>query len=68
MAGVDGLSARGHNNVITIMSKISAMMAEKSSLPSSTIDLSAAENFLIRPELIAIYKAAIEEKPTSRVL
>ena len=57
-----GLSRRGWSNVASIMPKIKTAAAERSRLDSPNIDLSSAENWLIRGELIEICKEAITEK------
>lgn len=67
MATVGDLSARGRSNVELIMPMISKLIAEKQRSQDITIDLSTAENWLIRNELIDIFKAAIAENLIPRV-
>ncbi|KAL9084060.1 MAG: hypothetical protein Q9165_008261 [Trypethelium subeluteriae] len=54
-----GLSMRGWSNVGAIMPKIRGAVAERSRLDNPNIDLATAENWLIRDEIINIYKDAI---------
>lgn len=67
MATAGSISSRGRNNVDAIMPKISALIEEKFKSPASTIDLSTAENWLIRTELMAIYKAGVNDQLEARV-
>ena len=55
-----GLSTRGLSNVSAIMPKITAAVTERTE--GAHIDLSSAENWLLRPELISICKDAIASK------
>lgn len=64
MAADMGLSKRGAGNVDAILPRISAAVAErtKNNLRSNpNIDLGTSENWLIRPELIELTKAAIND-------
>ncbi|KAL1856868.1 putative secondary metabolism biosynthetic enzyme [Diaporthe australafricana] len=56
-----GLSKRGWANVETIMPKIKGAVAQRKIKNNANIDLSTAENWLMRPELMEICKAAVEE-------
>src|SRR5438876_690802 len=58
------LSARGTANIATIVPKIPAQTSED----SYNIDMSIAENCLLRDELAAICKTAINEKLISQVI
>ena len=71
---MDDLSIRGRSNITTIMSQVPKAMLEddgSSPLPSSSddepIDLSIAENWLIRDEILDICRAAIEKDLSARV-
>lgn len=61
------LSKRGWANVEAIMPKIKGAVSERMSKTTSNIDLSTAENWLIRPELVEICRIAIAEKLGPRV-
>ncbi|KAF2122846.1 1-aminocyclopropane-1-carboxylate synthase 7 [Lophiotrema nucula] len=61
-----GLSSRGRSNVDAIMPKIKGAIEERKAKKSSKIDLSTAENWLIRSELIDACKAAINQALTSQ--
>ena len=54
-----GLSRRGWSNVEAIMPNIKGALEQRSMPKNPNIDLSTAENWLIRPELIQICKTAI---------
>jgi hypothetical protein len=56
-----GMSKRGFANVESIMPKINAQVAERMKTHNFNIDLSTAENCLIRPEVVEIYKKAIND-------
>jgi hypothetical protein len=60
-------SDRGRSNIEAIMPKIKAAVEERESKMSSKIDLSTAENWLIRPELMELCKEAINEDLTAAV-
>ena len=62
-----GMSKRGFSNVEAIMPKIQAQVAERTKTTNFNIDLSTAENCLIRPELVEIYKKAIQDGLSSSV-
>lgn len=53
------LSKRGWATVEGIMPKIKDVVAERSKKMNTNIDLSTAENWLLRPELVALCKDAI---------
>ncbi|KAH8703005.1 pyridoxal phosphate-dependent transferase [Phaeosphaeriaceae sp. PMI808] len=59
--GEQGMSKRGFSNVEAIMPRIDAQVAERTKTKNFNIDLSTAENCLIREEVIDIYKKAIQE-------
>ena len=61
------LSKRGLSNIETIMPKISGQVAERKRHDNPNIDLSTAENWLLRPELTEICKQAIQDGLTARV-
>jgi aspartate/methionine/tyrosine aminotransferase len=56
------LSTRGDANVSAIMPKIKSAVSDRSA--GVQIDLASAENWLIRPELIALCKEAISSQLT----
>ncbi|ORY14660.1 1-aminocyclopropane-1-carboxylate synthase 7 [Clohesyomyces aquaticus] len=58
-AGEDCFSQRGWSNIKAIMPKIKGAIEERKSKETSNIDLSTAENWLIREELKEICKDAI---------
>lgn len=60
-------SERGWSNVANIMPKINAAMEERTRQNNTNIDLSTAENWLIRPELIDLCKDAISTRLEARV-
>jgi hypothetical protein len=62
-----GMSKRGFSNVESIMPKINAQVAERMKTKNSNIDLSTAENCLIRPEVVEVYKKSIHEGLSSNV-
>ncbi|KAI1778792.1 1-aminocyclopropane-1-carboxylate synthase [Hypoxylon cercidicola] len=57
-----GMSKRGWNNVEAIMPKIRGAVAERKITNNAKIDLSTAENWLIRSELIDICKESIVQR------
>jgi hypothetical protein len=61
------LSKRGSANVDAIMPRIGAAVAERVMQNNQNIDLGTSENWLIRDELITIYKDAVEKKLTETV-
>ena len=67
VVGMTDLSARGRFNTIEIIARILKAILEGVKDPKSTnslnntIDLSMAENWLIRPEVLEICKAAIND-------
>ena len=63
----NGLSQRGWSNVEAIMPKIAAAVEERQIKNNTNIDLSTAENWLIRSELIEICKDAINQKLAGQV-
>lgn len=56
---MDGFSARGYSNLTDIIAKVPKSLLEPSSNPDE-IDLSFAENWTIRREVLDIVKRAIE--------
>lgn len=61
------LSSRARANVEGIMPRIKAQVAERTSTESSRIDLSTAENCLLRDALTATYKHGISSALASKV-
>lgn len=59
MADLEGLSARMSDNIVNILPKIAATITERTATGLVKIDLSTAENWLLRPELLALCKDAI---------
>lgn len=65
---MEQLSSRMQKPVLAILPKIAATIAERTNARTSRkIDLSTAENWLIRPELVEIYKDAIQNQLTVAV-
>lgn len=57
------LSSRGRNNVDNLMPKIAAMVAIKTEQRSTpVVDLGTAENWLMRQELVALFKTKLFER------
>ncbi|KAI0139752.1 1-aminocyclopropane-1-carboxylate synthase [Pestalotiopsis sp. NC0098] len=63
-----GLSARSWANVEAIMPKIQGQVEQRKIKNNTNIDLSTAENHLIRPELMEICKDAISKSLSSSVI
>ncbi len=64
-ATMDHLSQRGRSNIVEIMSKVPKSLLEDSKSKSSEtdrIDLSVAENWLIRNEVLEICKSVINQR------
>ncbi len=61
------MSKRAFSNIEAIMPNISDQVAEKKRDNDPNIDLSNAENWLLRPELTEICKHAIQDGLTARV-
>ena len=62
---MDGLSERGRSKITQIMSRVPKKLlgdSESKLNGSSIIDLSMAENWLIRNEVLEICKFAIDQK------
>jgi hypothetical protein len=55
------LSERGYSNVEAIMPKIKDAVDQRKLKTNTNIDLSTAENWLIRPELTELCKTSIAE-------
>jgi len=57
------LSKRGFGNVEAIWPRISKAAAERDEIKTGTpvIDLSTSENWLIRKEIIELYKKAVQD-------
>ena len=55
----NGLSARMSSIIAAVLPKIAVTVSERTSTGSPKIDLATAENWLVRDELVAIYKEAI---------
>ncbi len=62
-----GMSERGWSNVAGIMPRIAAAVEERTRQDNPNIDLSTAENWLIRPELIELCKNAISSNLSAQV-
>ena len=62
-----GISQRGWSNVAMIMPKIRGAVAERANKTSSNIDLSTAENWLIREEVLEICRTAIQDNLKPKV-
>lgn len=65
--GPIGLSQRSNAVVQTIMPRISSAVAERTRMDNPKIDLSTAENWLLRDELAEICKDAISEGLEAKV-
>ena len=63
MSDLDQISTRMRDTMASVMPKIDSALSGR----SSSIDLSTAENWLVRPELEEIYKAAIQSGLSSEV-
>lgn len=61
------LSQRGWSNVEAIMPKIKGAVEQRKIANNTNIDLSTAENWLIRPELIEICNEAIVQNLEAKV-
>ncbi|KAI0401575.1 1-aminocyclopropane-1-carboxylate synthase 7 [Xylaria palmicola] len=61
-----GLSSRGAANVAAIWPRISKAVEEREQKQSSAIDMGTSENFLIRDELIEVFKKAVQDELCSR--
>ena len=62
---MQSLSERGRSNIIEIMSRVPKKLlggTESKSNRSSIIDLSMAENWLIRNEVLEVCRFAIDQK------
>lgn len=62
-----GLSSRGAGNVQTTLEKINAAVEERAKKDNDNIDLSTSENWLIRDELIEIYKDTVKNRLVAKV-
>jgi hypothetical protein len=56
------LSVRGAANIDSILPKITAQLAERMQTDNPKIDMSTSENWLMREELVKLYKDAIVQK------
>lgn len=63
----NNLSRRGWSNVEAIMPKLKGALEQRQMPNNTNIDLSTAENWLIRPELIEICKEAIDQNLEAKV-
>ena len=61
------MSKRGFANIESIMPRINDQVTERQKVKNHNIDLSSAENWLIRPELVEICKDAIQKDLTAKV-
>lgn len=67
---MDYLSQRGRSNITDIMTKIPGAILsgpERTFNPTNSINLSMAENWLIRPEILERCKAAIADSLAAHV-
>ena len=67
MSDVSALSVRMRSSVDFVLPKIAASIAERTSTGPAKIDLATAENWLLRPELIALCNDAMAQKLTEEV-
>ncbi|MCJ1271570.1 hypothetical protein MMC22_011472 [Lobaria immixta] len=67
MADPKGLSARMSGNIAAILPKIASTIAERTTNGPAKIDLSTAENWLLRPELLALCRDVISRNLTTDV-
>ncbi|KAI0392798.1 PLP-dependent transferase [Xylariaceae sp. FL0594] len=66
-----GLSRRGAANVEAVWPRISKAVAEReqqAERPTDVMDMSTSENWVLRDELIALFKQSVQEDFTSRHL
>ncbi|KAI3326361.1 1-aminocyclopropane-1-carboxylate synthase 7 [Xylariaceae sp. AK1471] len=61
-----GLSSRGAANVAAIWPRISQAVEEREQRERPIIDMGTSENFLLRDELVEIYKKAVQDELCSR--
>lgn len=62
-----GLSSRMSSIIATVMPKIAITVAERNSTDHPRIDLATVENWVVRDELVAIYKEAIARELSPEV-
>lgn len=68
MDELSGLTIRMNDTISAILPKIAATITERTSIGGlAKIDLSTAENWLVRPELVALCKDAISQNLTASV-
>jgi hypothetical protein len=61
------LSRRAHASIDDIMPRIRGVVADRSATQNANIDLSTAENWLLRPQLVEMCKDAISQHLTTKV-
>ena len=68
MTSPHGLSSRMTGIVAAVLPRIAVTVAERSSAQLPKIDLATAENWLVRDELVGIYKEAFARDVTEDVI
>lgn len=68
MAPTTILSGRMESTISAILPQITASLSQRSSEALPNIDLAAAENWVIRPGLVALCKDAIAEDLVAQVI
>ena len=67
MANLDSLSSRMNAIVAAVLPKIATTIDEKSSSGPSKIDLATAEHWLVRKELVEVFKKAFADDSDENV-
>lgn len=62
-----GLSKRMSNALEELLPQIEAVAPHKLYDPTTAVDLSSAQNEVLRPELIEFFKTTVENKLTTEV-
>ena len=68
MTNPNGLSSRMESIIATVLPRIAVTVAERSSAGPPKIDLSTAENWLVRRELLGICKEAFAQDVNVEVI
>ena len=68
MTNPGGLSSRMESIIATVLPRIAVTVAERSSAGRPKIDLSTAENWLVRRELLGIFKEAFAQDVNVEVI